>query len=341
LNLLERYQKLKNDFRTPLRGLLYTYRLLKGPLRLTLRDGTAMEISRDDFPLWQEYFEPRKAQVEVGQGLFKVSPLDKNAKPYRIKGGNYMITHEPERFYPQALESAYFRRLQSAEKKIFSQHGEDGVIQEIFSRVLAPHRFMVEFGAHDGVKMSNSRNLILHHDWKAFLIEADSRYYKKLKNLYASHPRVRTLFSFVTEENINRLFHEAKVPHDFEVLSIDVDSIDYYLWAALTEFRPRLVIVECNPMVPPDQSYVVSKEKAFSLGGTSLEGASFKAFVDLAETKDYALIYTELCGSNLFFLDKKYLKDIDYDGLPAQWMYQPPQFGELAGCPTLNGRGYP
>lgn len=339
MNPLARYQKLKSDLKSPLHGLLFSYRLLKGHVHLKLKDGSLLETNKGDLPIWKEYFQPKTVRVELQSGLFRITPIQ-GGKSYWIQGGNDMISHRPDRLSPQALRAPFFQRLQNAEKKVYSQHGEDGVIQEIFKQVPAPHKFIVEFGAHDGVKMSNSRDLILNHGWKAFLIEADPRFFKKLRNVYRGHNQVQTLFSMVTEENINLLFRGAGVPKDFEVLSVDVDSIDYYLWNALAEFRPRLVIIECNAMIPPNRSYVVAKEKAFSLGGTSQEGASFKAFVDLAKKKGYTLVYTELTGANLFFLDNQYLKNIGYEEIPVELMYQPPHFGELTGLPTPSGRGY-
>jgi len=333
------YQKLKQDFANPLKALLYLNRLLSDPVILKTKSGQPFPTTKDDFPIWSEYFEPKTCHIEIQNELFKVKALKTQAE-YFIKGGNYKITHEPKRFFPEVLKNELFRSLQESEKKVFSQHGEDGVIEKIFQMIPAPYHFVVEFGAHDGVKMSNSRNLIHHHNWNGFLIEADPQLYQQLESVYAQHPRVKILKSFVTVENINSLFQSAQVPKDFELLSIDVDSIDYFLWEALTDFQPRLVIVECNPIISPDVSYVAPAEKARSLGGTQWEGASFKAFVDLGKKKGYELIYTELIGSNLFFVHRDWLKNLPYSPLDDKLKYQPPQFGQLVDGPAPNGRGY-
>ncbi|HND86233.1 MAG TPA: hypothetical protein PLU50_10510, partial [Pseudobdellovibrionaceae bacterium] len=325
---LSRYLRLRNDFANPLKALLFSYKLLKGKVQLTTKEGLTFETNKDDLPIWMEYFSSKKVQVDIVEDLFRVTPRD-GSPAYLVAGANYKITYRPQRYYPSVLNCRLFAELESSERKVFSQHGEDGVIEEIFKRIQTPHRFVVEFGAHDGVKMSNSRNLIKNHSWRGFLIEADPRLYKDLARVYADSTKISIMQTYVTEENINQLFCEAGVPKDFELLSIDVDSIDYYLWKSLSDFRPRLVIVECNPVFPPDQDYVVEKESAFRLGGTRWEGASFQSFVKLAQEKSYTLVYVELIGSNLFFVANEYLDQLGVIDVPADKMYQPPQFGEL------------
>ena len=223
---------------------------------------------------------------------------------------------------------------------MFSQHGEDGILEYLFSKIPVTDPMVVEFGAYDGEYMSNSRNLIVHHNWRAFLIEADNRFYQALRARYRNHPRVTTLKSLVMPDNINTLFSNHAVPKDFDVLSIDIDSFDYYVWQALTAFTPKVVIIEYNSSIKPDVEYIVDIDKALTYGGTAREGASLLAMYKLGKQKGYEPVYTERYGANLFFVHKDYLHYFDYRPLSAEALYQPPQFGVLAGSNAINGRGY-
>lgn len=154
---------------------------------------------------------------------------------------------------------------------------------------------------------------------------------------------MKTLQSFVTPENINQLFTDAGVPVDFDVLSIDIDSIDYFVWEGLTEYTPRIVIVEYNSAIPATEEYIAPRDEAIKLSGTSDEGASLLAYERLAKRKRYQLVYTELSGSNAFFIHescKQYFPDTDWSQFTVENLYQPPQFGVLAGGKAINGRGY-
>ena len=177
--------------------------------------------------------------------------------------------------------------------------------------------------------------------WQACLIEPDPRFFKSLEQRYHDNPRVTLLNEFIYKENINDLFKRAGVPKDFEVLSIDVDGPDYYLWQALTDFKPKIVLIESNPSIPPGESYVVAEADAFRLSGTAQEGASLQSLYELGRQKGYHLIYIELSGANLFFIHDSCLEYFDIEGITPDILYQAPQFGALAGGKAPNGRGYP
>lgn len=335
-----RYRKLKRDFSNPLQALLASSGLSGKTFTLHTLDGHDMQVNRADLPAWQEYFAPSVCHVEINNGLFHIQPMNTSHPAYNIKGASTGFTYQPER-WQSALHLPLIQELENAEKSIYSQHGEDGVIQALLKHIPVKHRFVVEFGAYDGEYMSNSRHLIKDHDWNALLIEPDPRFFKRLHRLYQDNPRVTLLNEFIYKENINTLFQQGGVPRDFEVLSIDVDGPDYYLWQALTEFEPKIVLLESNPSIPADEHYVVAESDAFQLSGTSREGASLKAFCELGKQKGYHLVYIELSGANLFFVHHSCIEYFDIEGIEPDILYQPPQFGVLAGGRAANGRGYP
>ena len=335
-----KYRKLKSDFLNPMSALLASTGLSGKTFTLHTHDGDIMQVDRSDLPAWQEYFNPTVCNVEIQNGLFHVTPMNPEHPDYNIKGASTGFTWQPER-WQSASHLPLINELELAEKSVYSQHGEDGVVQALLKHIPIQHQFVVEFGAYDGDYMSNSRHLIKDHNWSALLIEPDPRFYKKLYKLYQDNPRIKMFNEFIYKENINQLFKRGGVPKYFEVLSIDVDGPDYYLWQALTDFEPKIVILESNPSISANENYIVAEKDAFRLSGTAREGASMLALYELGKKKGYHLVYIELSGANLFFVHNSCIENFDLKGIEPDILYQPPQFGVLAGGSAPNGRGYP
>ena len=123
--------------------------------------------------------------------------------------------------------------LEAHAASVHSQGGEDGVLLRLFERIGTHHRRFVEFGAWDGLHLSNTANLRLHHGWSGLLMEGSDR---------ADGERVRR--ERIDAENVEALFDRYEVPLDVDLLSIDIDGNDYWVWHALRRYRPRVVIVE-------------------------------------------------------------------------------------------------
>ena len=116
-----------------------------------------------------------------------------------------------------------------------------------------------------------------------------------------NHPRVRR--ECVTAENVNALFDKYGVPDDFDLLGIDIDGNDYWVWQAIhPRFRPAVVVMEYNASIPPSESRVMPYDPSFRWDRTDYFGASLLALARLARRKGYALVYCERCGVNAFFL---------------------------------------
>ena len=196
--------------------------------------------------------------------------------------------------------------LEKHERKVFSQFGEDGVIEKIFEIIEPTTKYCVEFGAADGVDGSNMRNLILNHGWRSYQIEGQPSLAKKLAKAYEGNPDVKTQQAWVWPGNIEILFEEAGVPKDLDFLVIDIDSNDYYVWRAIHDFRPKVVMVEINPLFAPPQKMVVDYHPMNYWDGSDYFGASLQSYYDLAKKKGYELIYQMKDGGNAFFVDAKY-----------------------------------
>ena len=146
--------------------------------------------------------------------------------------------------------------LRAAERSVFSQFGEDGVIEKIFEIIEPGPKFAIEFGAHNGVTNSNMRNLVVNHGWSTLQIEGDPKRAAELAAAYKDYPTTKTLQAWIWPGNVELLFEENGVPKDLDLLVIDIDSNDYYVWRAIRDFRPKVVMIETNRHFPPPQLMV-------------------------------------------------------------------------------------
>jgi hypothetical protein len=199
--------------------------------------------------------------------------------------------------------------LTAAEAQVFSQNGEDGVIAEILDRVGVQEQFFVEFGVGKG-RVGNCLLLADVLAWSGLFIECDSPSFASLSAKYRHNARVSTVQAMVTTDNINRLFTDGGCPQDVDVVSIDVDGQDYWLWEALTCVRPRIVVIEYNSGLPADDELVEPRGRADGWDNTDYFGASIGALVRLGRAKGYTLAHQEMAGVNAFFVRDDLLDEL-------------------------------
>ena len=179
----------------------------------------------------------------------------------------------------------------------YSTGGEDLLIAQAFENITPKNRFAVEFGARDGYQGSNIR-LFLDHGWEGLQFDIDA---KLLLYFY-----VAIKIQHFTAENINDVFAKHNVPHDFDLLSLDVDCNDYWLWKAL-KYEPTVVCIEYNSNFDYKTEAIVEYKPENQWDYTMSYGASFASMCKLADKKGYYL-YAEADYSNLIFIRKEYEK---------------------------------
>jgi len=175
--------------------------------------------------------------------------------------------------------------LSAYARNVTSQFGEDGIVAEIFARIGPRSRICVEFGAWDGKHLSNTWDLWYNQGWRAILIEGDATRYQTLSDGLSTFPAVSAIHAYVTTEganNLDRILSRAGAPAEIDLLSIDIDGDEFYIWEGLVEFQPRVVIIEYNPTIPPELDFVQVRGAYF--------GASAKALTRLAHLKGYGLV---------------------------------------------------
>jgi methyltransferase FkbM-like protein len=180
-------------------------------------------------------------------------------------------------------------------KTVTSQWGDDGIIEEIFNRLGAENKFCVEFGAWDGKYLSNVWDLWHNKGWSAILIEGEEERAKALQQSVQNFETVKTYNAFVSpqgENSLDQILAKLKAPTNLDLLSVDIDGDDYYVFESLAKFTPRVVVIEYNPTIPPEIDLIQAQGEHF--------GASALALVNLARKKGYRLVCcTE---SNCFFV---------------------------------------
>ncbi len=187
------------------------------------------------------------------------------------------------------------------EHRVFSQNGEDGVLAELLHRVGVVSRWFVEFGIESGIQ-GNCVFLADVMGWSGLFLEPNEDASNELRRRYAAIPAVRTQRAFVRPDNIEELLSQAGVPTEPDVLSIDVDGNDYWIWQALNAYTPRIVVIEYNSQWPLNARWVQPYDPERQWQGTDNYGASLGALRALGEDKGYRLVHTELTGVNAFFV---------------------------------------
>jgi hypothetical protein len=204
---------------------------------------------------------------------------------------------------PGEDEAVRLRRLPLTawERPVFSQFGEDGVIAELVRRIGAGSGTFVEFGVESGLE-ANSVFLANVLGWKGLMLEADTEGARALGWRYSANDRVRTAQATVLPENAEEIFASHDVPEEPDLLSIDVDGLDWWIWRSIRSYRPRIVVIEYNGHLLPEQSLTVPETHRAPWDGTVYYGASLAACERLALSKGYRLVHTELNGNNAFFV---------------------------------------
>ncbi|GAB5411423.1 MAG: hypothetical protein ChlgKO_05370 [Chlamydiales bacterium] len=183
-------------------------------------------------------------------------------------------------------------------KSIYSQYGEDGIIEEIFTRIGIDSGFFVDFGANDGIWLSNTR-LLWEKGWNGVMIEANPKFYKTLRNTYENDPQVKTLNEFVTwkkDDKRGRLFNEIKEEHfknqEIDFLSIDIDGGDYFILKTL-KCRPKVICIENGLKWHP----LMKKEAPESIALKNIH-QPLEVVIGYAKTIGYRAV----CSTNNLFL---------------------------------------
>ncbi len=204
--------------------------------------------------------------------------------------------------------------LTKAEFKVFSQSGEDGIIQYLISKVPIENEVFVEFGVGD-YREANTRFLLMSNKWRGLVIDSSEKYVESITHSSMFETwRLKATRSFITRENINETIRAAGIEGDVGIPSIDIDGNDYWVWRVIDVIQPRIVICEVNHHISPEHAITIPYKPDFNYGQSHPSrvyfGASLAALCHLAEEKGYSLVGCTSEGVNAFFVRKDVVGDL-------------------------------
>jgi hypothetical protein len=211
--------------------------------------------------------------------------------------------------------------------KVYSQNDEDGIIEEIFHRIGVTNKKFVEFGVQDGLE--SNAHFLLHKGWSGVWIEGSKKYVKNICTFFKNsieNKKLAVINAFITVDNINHLISvEGNYNGEIDLLSIDIDGNDYWVWKAITCINPRVVVIEYNAKFPPNFEWIMQYNAKHIWLGDDECGASLKSLELLGRMMGigYQLVGTNFNGINAFFVRKELAKDLFPLPATAENLYNP------------------
>jgi hypothetical protein len=221
-----------------------------------------------------------------------------------------------------------------AEFKVFSQFGEDGIIQFLVQRVPIENEVFIEFGVED-YRESNTRFLLVHDNWRGLVMDGGKAHSEFLRaSGLAWRHQIDAKRAWVDRDNVNDLIRDAGIEGDIGLLSIDIDGNDYWVFEAIDVVSPRILVLEYNSVFGPEAAVTVPYDPTFVRSERHWSwlywGASLAALARAAERKGLALVGSNKAGNNAFFVRRDLLGDIPELPIPDAW--RPSRFRESRGC---------
>ena len=204
--------------------------------------------------------------------------------------------------------------LRAAELRVFSQFGEDGILQALIGRVAIERELFVEIGVEDYTE-ANTRFLLENDHWSGVIVDAGDAHVRFVRQRGLDwRYGLLAVQAFVTRENVDELLRDAGVGGDIGLLSIDIDGNDYWILEAVGAIEPRIIVVEYNAVFGPEAAITVPYAPRFERMRAHWSGlyfgASLAALEHLASAKGYRLVGTNRAGNNAFFVRSDVLGEL-------------------------------
>lgn len=192
----------------------------------------------------------------------------------------------------------------SFRKKVYSQFGQDGVLEKIFNVIGTTNKFFVEFGSSGSDESQGNTANLRRRGFDGLLMDGSATPYST--DRFHEYP---VEVEFVSVENIVGLFEKHEVPVDLDFLSIDIDGNDYWVLKEILskQYKPRVVCIEANYHLPMSKKLVWPYDPEFIWQGNTSFGASYAAFLSLCIEFEYSL--ASICGCDMIFIRNECLPD--------------------------------
>jgi hypothetical protein len=191
--------------------------------------------------------------------------------------------------------------MEKYKKNIHSQNGEDGIIEHLLSKI-PTNGWCCEFGVWDGKYLSNTFNLVENSDYNSVYIESDVNKFNDLLITKSQYPKIiaKNRLIDLKDNTLDKILSETNIPVDFDVLSIDIDGLDYAIWESLTKYTPKIVVIEINSSLDPS---VILQGDELSAENQIKYGVNFMTCYNLGVAKGYTFMYHT---GNMIFINSKY-----------------------------------
>lgn len=256
--------------------------------RLTTSDEPVMGLLKEDVAMALTLQKPE---------------TDKFKKIIMMQEKNLILS---AKWYISAIKDRKIDALEEVEFQVFSQWGEDGIIQWLINNVDLDRKIFVEFGADDYVEC-NTRFLLMNNNWSGLIIDGNEEGIKKVRewNIYWKY-ELTAVAQFITKDNINSIILGAGIQGDIGLLSVDIDGNDYWVLDAIDCIQPRILICEYNNVFGSDKRVTVPYDETFFRTDKHYSnlywGCSLGALQSWAEKKGYYYMGSNSAGNNAFFV---------------------------------------
>ena len=199
-----------------------------------------------------------------------------------------------------------YENIQDAEFKVFSQFGEDGIIQYLIHNVAPLSHTFIEFGVED-YREANTRFLLINDNWQGLVIDGSVPNVEAIKQdgIYWQHD-LTAVQQFITAENINATIRGAGFTGEIGILSIDIDGNDYWVWEAIDVVSPAIIIVEYNSVFGRERAVTIPYDPSFNRTKAHPSnlyfGCSLRALDLLAGRKGYIFVGSNSAGNSAYFV---------------------------------------
>jgi len=236
------------------------------------------------------------------------------------------------------VENLLACQIAKSEFKIYSQWGEDGIIQHLLRHIPIENKIFIEFGVENYLE-ANTRFLLVNNNWTGLVIDGSYDNIEYIKNdlhVFYEHD-LKAENIFINVDNINEVITRNGINGDIGILSIDIDGNDYWIWEAITCINPSIVICEYNSIFGPSAEVSIPYNSNFYRGDAHFSkiyyGASINALNELSKKKGYSLVGSNSIGNNAFFVRNDLIGNLKV--LSAQEAYMVAQFRE---CHDIDGK---
>ncbi len=256
-----------------------------------------MTLSKSVKSLLRQFFSPLEVRLNTAE-----------VRQRRMETNIEYIQEAIGRIEYRQLTERPSNNLRDNEFRVFSQSGEDGIIQFLLKHIAIEQKIFVEFGVED-YSEANTRFLLTNYGWGGLVLDGSSENISKIKQsrVYWKY-NLKAAQAFVTRDNINGILRDNGITGEIGLLSIDIDGNDYWVWRAIDVINPVIVVVEYNHRFGKDLAVTIPYDESFVRGQDSqpviYSGASLRALCLLAESKGFAFVGCNSGGINAFFVRK-------------------------------------